>query len=280
MHCKTQNCAAKKIKIHGTRILFHSLSTNLSVLSTTPLFSPALTAALCILSTMNCATCRLPFTQWVYTICTRNHPWSEHCQNYNHHKSSSLHSPLYFTTILLYQEISGLKLTYSRNCASLILSKSNFEEGTITTKQVYILQSFPTQFFHWCTFIILTAVLWRRAAVSLYLSLGMEQCCRMASSSFMWFTRTAKCQCRGRGTSDRISDTTYITSASGTSLGWVGAAGRGEIGGRKGKEEALKERVQERVNFSRVSLCIISQIYPGSEHTFCYIVVQLQTTRC
>ena len=77
--------------------------------------------------------------------------------------------------------------------------------------------------------------------MSLYLSLGMEQCCRTASSSFMWFTRTANCQCWGRGTSDRISDTTYITSASGTSLGWVGAAGQGEIGRRKVNEGALKD---------------------------------------
>ena len=65
----------------------------------------------------------------------------------------------------------------------------------------------------------LTAVLCRRAAASLYLSFGMEQCCRMASVSFMWLISTANCQCWGRGTSESTSDTTYITSASGTSLG-------------------------------------------------------------
>ena len=64
----------------------------------------------------------------------------------------------------------------------------------------------------------LTAVLCSRAAVSVYLSAGMEQCCRMASVSFTWFMSTAHCQCWGWGTSESISDTTYITSASGTSL--------------------------------------------------------------
>ena len=66
--------------------------------------------------------------------------------------------------------------------------------------------------------IILTAILCSRVAVSLYLSLGMEQCCKTASRSLMWLTNTPYCQCWGLGTSDSISDTTYITSASGTSL--------------------------------------------------------------
>ena len=44
-----------------------------------------------------------------------------------------------------------------------------------------------------------------------------------ASRSLMWLTNTPYCQCWGLGTSDSISDTTYTTSASGTSL--VGRGG-------------------------------------------------------
>ena len=44
----------------------------------------------------------------------------------------------------------------------------------------------------------------------------------------MWLTNTPYCQCWGLGTSDSISDTTYITSASGTSL--VGRERGGERG--------------------------------------------------
>ena len=52
----------------------------------------------------------------------------------------------------------------------------------------------------------------------------------MADIRWVWLMRTMNCHSWGRGSSEMTSDTTYITSASGTNLEG------GREGGREGKE--------------------------------------------
>ena len=82
---------------------------------------------------------------------------------YNHHHSSSLHSLLYFTT----KKFQG-ETNLQQKGASLILSCGKYYKYSSKVCYKFI------SLMHIKLF-ILTAVLWRRAAVSLYLSLGMEQ---------------------------------------------------------------------------------------------------------
>ena len=87
-------------------------------------------------------------------------------------------------------------------------------------------------------------------------SVGIEQCARRAVSREVWLTHTLHTLSWRLGSSETSSDTTYITSASGTRLwggregGREGRRGRGE--GRRGRGEGRRGRGEGRRTYHGV----------------------------